>query len=144
MKFANFRESNPIDFLIRPITFQAQLVRDLSPRALRKRKTPRIRVSTVLDNFALELSQSQLECFAHVAESMSVYGNQLAAAGVPRPEQDALRSPKRWWIYLGSCVRCNLKRRLKWDEFHQWSRDVNIYARFHLRNLNSRVNGKSS
>lgn len=140
MNFSNFQTANQIDFLVRPITFQAELVRDLSQRALRKRKSPRIRVSTVLNDFSLELSQTQCEQFARVIESLNVYKNQLAAVDVPRPaERVGKKNVKQWWVYFSSCVRCNLKKRLGWDEFHKWSRDVNIYTRYHTRLLKSRI-----
>ena len=72
-------------YLIEPTSFKALLVRDLASRPLRKREKPRIRVNTVLNDFNLNVNETQLAYFGHIAKFANIYKNALQCVLVERP-----------------------------------------------------------
>lgn len=138
MILKNFNNDHKVDFLIQPTTFQAQLIRDLSSRPIRKRKNPRIRINTVLKDFNLILCQTQVEYFTHIVKSLNIYANRVAMLSVSIP-LNPQETNKGRFKYLAKCVLCRLERKLNWDEFKKWSKDVKLYKTFHENLLNSRL-----
>jgi vacuolar protein sorting-associated protein 13D len=72
-------------YLIEPTAFKAQLVRDLSPKPLRKRKKPRIRINTVLNDFNVNINEGQLKYFGNIVKFANIYKNALACMRVEKP-----------------------------------------------------------
>lgn len=142
----NFSQLGSVDFLIQPTSFSAQLTRDLSLKPLRKRKKPRIRIKTVLDEFNVHLNLTQINYFTQMGRSMFIFDNvsQARARGIHRPAVDGAGENRNrlWWKYAYDCVRVHLKRP-NWRDFKNWSRDVNIYHRTHVKALMGRLSEAS-
>jgi hypothetical protein len=88
-------------YLIEPTAFKAQLVRDLSSKPLRKRKKPRIRVNTVLNDFNVNINEGQLKYFAHIVKFANIYKSALMCAKIEKPNGKFLfpSSSKKIIIY---------------------------------------------
>ena len=133
--------SSQFSYLIEPTSFQAQLVRDLSSKPLRKRKKPRIRLNTVLTDFNIHINHNQIKYFAHVVKFANVYKNVIRCERIERPtsrfelnsdrsnenvREKNKRAAREWWLYLFECIRAQI-RKPNMNDLVQWSRDVNMY-----------------
>lgn len=131
--------SSQFSYLIEPTSFQAQLVRDLSSKPLRKRKKPRIRLNTVLTDFNIHINHSQMNYFAHVVKFANVYKNALRCERIERPttrfdKETNKKAAREWWLYLYECVRAQI-RQPNMNDLVQWSRDVVVYRQAIEANL---------
>lgn len=125
--FNKILESNShlFDYLIRPTSFQTHLIRDLSSRPIRKRKKPRIRIRTILNDFHIDINEIQVKYLSEILKFSNIYKNKTVCIDIQRP---AKFKAKAWWFYLVKCVLLQIKKP-KRNDLIKWSKDVNLYKK---------------
>ena len=77
MNFKTLSTNNEqkIVYIIRPTSFNTELIRNMSSRPLRKRKKPRIRIYTSLKDIEFNLAEIQLNHISTIFKNVNMYNN---------------------------------------------------------------------
>jgi hypothetical protein len=127
-------------YIIKPTSFSSELIRNMSSKPLRKRKKPRIRIYTILNNIEVDLAQKQLNHLSMMFKNVNIYNNKIMCSHLERPPEP--KDYKKWWTYIGSCT-LHLIKEPNLKDFKKWARDVNLYRKIYETILNFRIELKS-
>ena len=107
----------------------------MSSKPLRKRRKPRIRIFTKLENIEIDLAERQLNHLSVMFKNIYIFGNKISCSHLVRPQA---KDYKKWWTYIGECV-LHLTKKPNLRDFKRWARDVNAYSRIYEFILSARV-----
>jgi vacuolar protein sorting-associated protein 13D len=127
------------NYIIQPTSLKSQIIRDTITQPLRKRYKPRIKITSALKEFHLNVNHIHLKYVSHLLRQININKNRLMSRNLPRPECiqnepiDSLQRKENiraWWQYLIKCVQLQIKKPSMKD-FIKWSTDVNIYKKIY-------------
>jgi hypothetical protein len=132
-------EQKALMYVIRPTSFSSELIRNMSSKPLRKRKKPRIRIYTKLNNIEVDLTEKQLNHVSVMFKNVNIFTNKIMCSHLARPED---KDYNKWWKYFGGCI-LHLIKKPNLKDFKIWARDVNLYSKIYETILNLRIEQKS-
>jgi hypothetical protein len=123
-------------FLVKPTSFKAQLFRDLSSKPLRKRKKPRFKINTIMNDIHVEVDENKIRNLSTVIKSINIYNNKLSCSQISKPgEKDRARER---WKYALNCVLF-LTKKPTMNDLIKWAHDASVYSKIYENVLHSRI-----
>jgi hypothetical protein len=129
--------NSSFDFLIKPTSFKAQLFRDVSLKPLRKRKKPRFKINTIMNNIHIDVDENKIQNLSTVIKNINIYNNKLSCSHLSKANEKDSRA-KDLWKYSVKCV-LYLTKKPKMKDLIQWAHDLSVYSKIYESILSSRI-----